>query len=241
MTYIYPRLRKADAEVQFQLLNEEYLREGKISYTADFRHPKAYAPSVSGEIVPNWRLRDTHDKLEELLPKKKTLSDSEKRQFDVQAGKILLSVLEEDGQAQASDKDMWPYLSLVVFPDIATRRFAAQGQVGLTADRFLAGRRNVFYVAYLRAWILGDLILDDDSELLEDELVGLVDREFSTDHRLARSLVRAIASQSSSENRRDMVRKAYKAIRFKQKITDFAALSDDALDALVKRVMYESL
>lgn len=241
MTFIYPRLYRHDAEEQFQLLNEQFLREGEISVTADFSHPKAHYPSISGEPVPYGRLREIHDQLEVLLPKKKVLSSEDKRQFDIQAGKFLVSILEADGQSQAADKNMWSFLSLVAFPDIAVRRFRAKGKSGLTAERFLATRRNVFYIAYLRAWVLGDLTLYEDSELLEDELVGLIDREFSTDHRLARSLVRAISNQSGDENRRNMVREGYKAIRFQQRVTDFSALSDKELDALVNRMMSESV
>lgn len=240
MTFIYPRLRRDAAEEQLEALNEEFLESGNIAYAADFRHPKAFYPNLNAPLVPSWRLKELHDQLAEQLPSTGRPGSEEKRQFDIRAGKLLVKALEEDGQLQAADPDMWAFLSLVAFPDIALARFRPESRSRLTPERFMAGRRNVFYVPYLRAWILGDLVDDPDAILLEDELVGLVDRQISTDHRLARSLVRAIAGHKGTDNRREIVRECFKAIRFKQRVTDFSAFSDEELDSIVRGVMNES-
>lgn len=237
MSFVYPRLRAQDAEEQFQCLNQEYLAGDKIRYTGDFSHPRAHIPN--GEPVPARRLKAIHSRLAEHVPTGRRMTEPERNTFDDAAGQIFVSVLEEDGRAQATDLGMWAYLSLVAFPDIAFARFMPEGSAGLKRERFVGDRRNVFYTAYLRAWILGDLVYAPDAALLQDELVGIVDRQISTDHRLARSLARAILSYEGSD-RRAMVRAGLKAIRFIDRITDFSAYSDEELDVLVKRVMYEA-
>lgn len=238
MSFVYPRLKAQDAEEHFQRLNQEYLAGDKIRYTGDFRHPRAHFPN--GEPVPFRRLDEIHSKLVEHVPNGRRMTEQERNGFDVAAGQIFVRVLEEDGRAQATDMGMWAFLSLVAFPDIALARFTPEGSAGLKRERFVGDRRNVFYTAYLRVWILGDLIHAPDAPLLQDELVGIVDRQISTDHRLARSLARAILAYGGSD-RRAMVRAGLKSIRFKDRITDFSAYSDEELDSLVKRVMYETV
>lgn len=136
------------------------------------------------------------------------------------------------GGRRQSRPEVWPYLTLVVLPDLAVRRFGADRQGRLPRDRFRAGRRNVFYRAYLRAWILGDMLEDRELSLYEDELVGLVDRNLSADHRLARALSRQIAQLPQNGSRRVRAREGMKRIQFELRVTDVEALDERELEEL---------
>src|SRR5699024_11769839 len=92
-----------------------------------------------------------------------------------------------------------------------------------------SGRRNIFYRAYLRSWILGDLLSDPELPLYEDDLVGLVDRNLSADHRVARIIADEIRSLSGKENRREIVRNGIMAIKYELLVSELSSLDDSGI------------
>lgn len=237
MTFIYPRLRPIDANEQFESLDEQFIDSGIIPFDASYRHPKAYYPSASAAPVLRPRLSEIHLRLAQFVPAGGLLSPDDKRQFDIQAGKLFVEVFEEDGQAQAADEEVWAFLGLVAFPDIVLARFKPPKGTHLSPERFKAGRRNAFYAPYIRALVLGDLLDDPDTTLLEDELVGIMDRGLSMDHRLVQSIARSIHAMGRGSNRREAVRGGLKEIRFRLLLTEYSAFSDEELDAEVNDIM----
>jgi len=230
MTYLYPRLSRSDVESEITRL-EDVLRSGGVvqSFPDDGHHPGAIFPAA-GTPVPATLLRELHDRVAGALTSVRGRRRSDRdRLFDVAVGNALASWFEQEGRDQASHPDIWPYLTLVALPDIAVERFGLDSRGRLPADRYRAGRRNVFQRLYLRSWILGDLLADPDLPLYEDELVGLIDRNLSSDHRLARLVSEQILRIGRTSNRREAVRTGFKTLQFELRVTDVATLPEQEL------------
>ncbi|MUN54531.1 hypothetical protein GMA10_04780 [Kocuria koreensis] len=236
MSYLYPRLLPHDAKRLLARL-ERAAQEGKNLrpvLTSNF-HPKLDWPATGGAPVSESHMVDLRHAMIDEVGDQTCADHRARREFDVGAGLVLLRWFEADGPANAADYDVWPFLSLIVMPDLAVNRFPLSGgEGGLQSERFLAGRRNVFYRAYLRALVLGDVIRDPDMELYEDELVGLIDRNLSMDHRLTRAIAREIANIPKDGNRRTRVRNGLKAIQYEMRVTDINSLSERALQEIIR-------
>lgn len=237
MSYLYPRLFPRDAEKELRKLERAVARGRDLSRPV-FRsnlHPQADWPATGGVPVPGDHLHQLRDRLEECVGTSPCSDHQSRRRFDVEAGLALHGWFDSDGPANAADPDMWPFLTLVVLPDFALLRFPPNSETsGLPRDRFLAGRRNVFYRAYLRARVLGEFLRDPDIELFEDDLVGLIDRNLSMDFRLSRAIAREIAALPKDTGRRSKVRNGLKAIQYEARVTDLACLSEQAQQEVVR-------
>lgn len=234
MSYIYPRLPRTDVESEISRL-ERTIQSGGIArpFQDGAHHPAATFPG-EGVPVPASRLRALHDAIGEAVAADTSLRRGDRdRAFDRATGNALAEWFEQEGRQQASHPDVWPYLTLVVLPDFAVQRFGPDSRGKLPADRYRAGRRNVFQRLYLRSWILGDLLNDPDLPIYEDELVGLIDRNLSSDHRLARLVSEQIMSLSRASSRRDIVRTAFKSLQFELRVTDLSAMESEDLRALL--------
>lgn len=234
MSVLYPRLSRSDISSEIGRLERTLSAGGVAQAFPDGGHHAGAIFPPAGVPVPVARLRELHaitfDAVHELSVRRRADRD---RLFDVTVGNLLASWFEQDGRGQAAHPDIWPYITLVVLPDIAVQRFGPDTTGKLPHDRFAAGRRNVFQRLYLRSWILGDLLSDPELPLFEDELVGLVDRNLSSDHRLARMVSEQITNLDRARNRREPVRNALKILQFELRVTDVSSLNDDALRSLL--------
>ncbi|GAA1465141.1 hypothetical protein GCM10017607_03720 [Microbacterium thalassium] len=70
--------------------------------------------------------------------------------------------------------------------------------------------------------------------------MGLIDRNLSSDHRLARMVSAQIAALDRSTNRRETVRSGFKALQFELRVTDVAAMNDEALSTLLSGLFVPS-
>jgi len=230
VTYVYPRLTRQDVESEINRI-ERTLAAGGVAqpFPDGGHHPGAIFPS-GGTPVPAQHLRALHDAVADAvgIPTTRKRADRD-RQFDVAVGRALAMWFDGDDRSQASHPEIWAYLALIVLPDIAVQRFPPDADGRLPHERYRAGRRNVFHRLYLRSWILGDLLEDPELPLFEDELVGLIDRNLSSDHRLARMVSEQIASLSRASGRRAAVRSGFKALQFELRVTDLASMEDPAL------------
>lgn len=238
---IYPRFSMDDARIAFGEL-ERAIAAGHEAprFTTGAHHPRAFF-GIGGDgkvsVVELARLRES------ILAPLSTVSVGQRnhdRKFDLLAGAALAQWFATDLRGQAANPGMWAYLTIAVLPDLAVRRFPMDRQGRLSPDRFLAGRRNVFYRVYLRSVVLGPLLNDPEVELFEDDLVGLIDRNLSSDHRLARVISEQIASTPKELARRDIVREGLKAVQFESRVTDLGSLSDLQLRELVATLFTES-
>ena len=234
MSKIYPQLTRQDSVETLKQLEEQLkggtpprpLPDGTLDARTRFN-------GFGGTPVSTSRLREMHRSLKEVLDGVPQEGRDADRKFDAAAGRFLVDWFEVEGRNQAANPEIWPYLTMLVLPDLALRRFGPDRSGRLPKDRFLSGRRNIFYRAYLRSWILGDLLSDPDLPLYEDDLVGLVDRNLSADHGVARLIAEEIRSLSkaeprrdAAENRRDLVRNGLKAIQYELRVTDLSSLDD---------------
>lgn len=230
MSRIYPQLTRQHSVDALSEL-EERLKQGETprSMPDGTLDPRTRFAGFGGAPVSVSRLRELHDSLSAALSAVPDRGRDADRRFDAIAGAFLVDWFDTDGRGQASNPEIWPYLTILVLPDLAVRRFGPDKSGRLPRDRYLSGRRNIFYRAYLRSWILGDLLDDPELPLYEDDLVGLVDRNLSADHRVAQSIAAQIRALSKNENRRDLVRNGLKAIQYELRVTDLSSLDDSAL------------
>lgn len=236
--HIYPKLDKDEARRTLAAHESTMARgESIVPFYDGGHHPKADFSTGAGDRVPISTLWDLRDRLTNALGGLGPPSRNFERKFDIAVGNALDEWFDHAGRSTAGKAEIWAYLALVVLPDIAVRRFPPKKDGTLSPERYLAGRRNVFYRAYLRAWILGPMLNDPDVELYEDELVGLVDRSMSADHRLARRIAQNLARLSSaSANRRNVARSSMIDLQYELRVTDLASLSDDEMNLLVDTI-----
>ena len=230
MSRIYPQLTRQHSVDALSEL-EERLKQGETprSMPDGTLDPRTRFAGFGGAPVSVSRLRELHDSLAAALSSVPDRGRDADRRFDAIAGAFLVDWFDADGRGQASNPEIWPYLTILVLPDLAVRRFGPDRSGRLPRDRYLSGRRNIFYRAYLRSWILGDLLDDPELPLYEDDLVGLVDRNLSADHRVAQFIAAQIRALSKNENRRDLVRNGLKAIQYELRVTDLSSLDDSSL------------
>lgn len=240
MPYLYPRLPPRTADAALNSL-EKRLASGQRARTV--LEPNSIRgtvwPATGGVPVDFARLEELKNAVEDAAQGRDCTDDRSRRSFDVETGLALLEWFEQDGTANAADQDMWAFLTIAVLPDLALRRFPPDAETGtLPRDRFLAGRRNVFYRSYLRALVLGELLRNPDMELYEDELVGMIDRNLSMDHRLTRAIAKQITELPRNGTRRLSVRNGLKAIQYEAKVTDLGYLSESDLQEVVRLAMH---
>lgn len=237
MTPIYPHLAPEDAEASLGELESSIAEGGPLRTVVEGGlHPRTrYA--ASGEQVSAGRLRELRaDVLNGIDGARSEPRVGDARKLDIALGVALDQWFEREGRAQAARLEIWAYLSLVVLPDVVVERFGPGSDGRLRSERFLPGRRNALYRAYLRAWILGPVLADPSLELYEDELVGVVDRNLSADHRVARVVAEHIARASAADGRRVLVREALKALQFELRVTDLGLLDDYELRVQIGRM-----
>lgn len=231
----YPRLSRADAIAAIREL-ERTLATGRIPapFVEGAHHARAVFPADGGVPVSVGRLNDLHSRMSNALANLPATSRGADRRFDAIAGRVLNDWFQEEGRSIAAHPEIWSYLTIVVLPDLAVRRFGPGTDGSLPVDRFLSGRRNVFHRDYLRSWILGPLLDDPDLEVYEDELVGLVDRSLSADHRLAHRVAwNLVRLADDGEARRHTARVSFRELQFELRVTDLASLSDHDMESIV--------
>lgn len=241
MGAIYPRFSAEDARKAFADL-ESAVAQGQEAprFTSGGHHPRAFFGIGGAGMIPTAELARLRDAMHVQLSTVSVGQRNHDRKFDLLAGAALAQWFAGDLRGQAANPGMWSYLTIAVLPDLAVRRFPMDKQGRLSPERFLAGRRNVFYRAYLRSVVLGSLLNDPEVELFEDDLVGLIDRNLSSDHRLARVVSEQIASTPKEMPRRDIVREGLKAVQFESRVTDLGSLSDHELREMVGALFTES-
>lgn len=237
MSRIYPQLTRKDAVAVLTELEERLQRgEPPRPLPDGTLDPRTRFTSFGGAPVSVSRLRELHSSLTAALSHIPERGHQANRMFDTIAGDFLVDWFETDGRGQAANPEIWPYLTLLVLPDLAVRRFGPSPSGKLPRDRYLANRHNVFYRAYLRSWILGDLLEDPELPIYEDELVGLVDRQLSADHRVAQHIASQIRALDGGEERRPHVRNGLKAVQYELRVTDLSSLTDPELAAAMTKM-----
>lgn len=234
MSSVYPRFTADDARVAFAELEREAATGQQIvPYVSDAHHARAHFGIGGSGKVSIVEMRELREGMLAQLRTATVGLRNHDRKFDLLAGAALAQWFADDLRGQAANPGIWSYLTIAVLPDLALRRFPLDRNGRLSPERYLAGRRNVFYRAYLRSLVLGELLNDPEVDLYEDDLVGLIDRNLSADHRLARLISAQISATPSGLARRETVREGLKSIQFESRVTDLASLADDELQKMI--------
>jgi DNA (cytosine-5)-methyltransferase 1 len=157
--------------------------------------------------------------------------------FDRAAAVALLQYLPIQ-PGEASRTDVWSFITLRVFPDIATWRFPKQNE-----RRLLGGVRNTFQRLWWRAYLLHDPSEADPWHLLklpEDALVGLFERPgISSNPHVTRSIAKAIVAiieSVPSAHQEGGWRLAYKRIRQRVPLVNLDALDEPELQGQLEAI-----
>ena len=236
MPTIFPVIDRLTARKEISRL-ERRLLAGQQILPRDLAsiYSKASFPAVGGTPVDSQTLRLLRDEIVDSLPGEthKNGQEAWKREFDVRIGSAFCRWFTKSEVSNVSNIDVWPYLTTILMPDIACMRFGLNSSGLLPPERFMAGRRNVFYRAYLRSLILGDVLEMETAILFEDDLVGLIDRNFSVDHRLTRAIATGFGRHVTREKHRSIVRETLKLVQYEMRITDLASLTDRQLSKYI--------
>ncbi|TCJ30430.1 hypothetical protein [Nocardioides jejuensis] len=147
--------------------------------------------------------------------------------FDSELGVVLhheLQIVPSD----AAHEDTWSFLTLMVFPDLATLRFP-----GLHKDRMVGTPRNALRRVWQRQEVLGDWLQTADAPLGEDELVGLFERSAMVRNRRLARITAGIVAAHDGANRSAWARNFYKAVTFQTGMRMLDVLDDAALTDLL--------
>ena len=180
--WVYPRLSDDEAELRRQALID--------GSSEELEEPNA-APFEAGAVASLEKIDEVREAVLEAAKPwgNGEVKRSEVAEWDAAVGQALYESM-DIVPADAAHRGVWAYLTLVVLPDVATRRFPDQH-----SQRMLGGYRNVFHRTWWRHHVLKDVEVPEGVQRLgEDELVGIFERS-----RMGRNtdLAAALASTSS--------------------------------------------
>jgi len=231
---VYPRLPTSVAR---ELLEPIRVASGdgiaNVAKLASTDHPKAAPVATGGRKASSEDLHAVRTAVLAAVDRwieVGAIPRAQQPAFDAQLGQSLhesLRILPAD----AAHPGTWNFLTLVLLPDVAVTRFN-----DLSDDRGLGTKRerNVLSRAWIRWETLGDLLLEGNPTLGEDELVGLLERTAVARNRvLAIELAKAVLSYGGGMARSEFARKLYKLVRYRTGPLLLDLLSQEELSDLV--------
>jgi hypothetical protein len=231
--FVYPRLSLPFAKARISEIAETMSRDGLSGVQALARdeHPRAAPVATGGHVANSEDIRNIRAAVLETLEPWWHLAAVPRSQaaaFDLTLGSALhkhLRVIPAD----AAYDEMWSFLTLVVFPDVAVIRFP-----DMHVDRLIGTPRNALRRTWYREEVLGDLLHSTDRRLGEDELVGLFERSALARNRaLIRRLAVAVLAYDGPAARSEWARDLYKRVTFTTGPRLLDALSATELDAII--------
>jgi hypothetical protein len=178
-------------------------------------------------------------------------NDKQRRAFDSECAVILHTTM-DISPAEASHVGIWAFFACVLMPDIVRWRFPGDESSGSVQDRFIGGVRgfrNTFGRLWWRAHLFKDEREKDPYKILrsmgEDELVQVMERPNVAGNSrmnviLCRELLRAAALKDAPP-RTEIFRDGMKRMRRFNSFISLQALDEQALEALIRRVMSDSV
>lgn len=204
---------------------EEYAAIGQRVRPAEVRAMRA----TLTELAANFGFPDTRPTTEDL------------RTFDRQAARVLVANMDL-AWSEASVREMWTHLALVVLPHITAWRWA--GRSGLTEERWIA--RDLTRHTWARLWWQAttfagymdvlDLMSESDlNQLLERRRIGGEPRLV-----VAISCAVLMASREEAVPRRHLLRDVSKRVLRVLAYIDVSATTDEELDEIATALVAES-
>lgn len=231
ITY-FPRLSEsASLQVVGYMNNTEDLEE--LSAQASPTHPFATYYSLAKERVSEDSLAQLRSDLLSLATELGFPDESTRdarREFDQRAAPML------DGKnmnlipAEAADREVWNFLTLILLPDLAKWRYPNPNK-DPRYNRWLGDARNVFRKLWWRQVVLGTEL---NSVLGEDEAVSIMERTtLAGQAPLARAMARAaitVAQEYPDLPRSQFARFSAVLVRAQNPLYDFSGLSETELN-----------
>lgn len=194
-------------------------------------HPNA-APVATGGRVADVdhiaKVRDAVVSAVDIWRERGSVGRADAAKFDLAIGRVLHDALQIIPSDAAHD-EVWNFLTLVVFPDIAVLRFP-----DMHPSRMLGSKRNALRRAWLRRDTFGDLTDRYPRPLGEDEMVGLFERSAMARNR---PLIRALGSavmEYSGPARSEWARALYKRVRYSTGPRSLDGFTEEDLAPLIR-------
>ena len=225
---VYPRLSDSDGRVR--LLELRNAPTSSLPELVRFDHPSAAPVATGGVPVTAQELSDLRQSVVGSLEARMEgpfLSRSEASAFDREMGRSLhqeMDIVPSD----AAHREVWTFLTVMVFPDLLARRFS-----DMSEERALGGQRNVLRRSWEREAAIGDLQRAAVRPLSEDELVGLFERTaLSRNLALVRALARRVMGYDGPQ-RTAYARELYKEATYLTGPLLLDSLDEDEVQVVV--------
>jgi hypothetical protein len=231
--FVYPRLPLSFARKRIVEIEAAFTKSGLhgVEELANTEHPRAAPVATGGRVANRARIANVRRVVIQALgpwQMQETVPRTEVAAYDLALGSALHESL-EIVPADAAHDETWNFLTLIVCPDVAVRRFP-----DMHNERMTGTPRNALRRTWFREEAIGDLQRMTDHPLGEDELVGLFERSALARNRM---LVRRLAItvlEYEGRGRSDWARELYKHVTFATGPRLLDALSEDQLDVLIR-------
>lgn len=244
MTTLWPRLDRPVAELRFAELRG--LRIDELAGRADVTHPAQRWASAGGGRATTEELRELRSavvSVAENFGYPDALLDAFRIPFDRALAPVVRDAMAM-AVAEALDRSVWNFTTLVLAPDLTAWRFGvANAERWVCSDR----TRHMFSRLWWQASQL-TTVTDGvrDASLLdrlsESDLNQLLERTSIGGCRpLVMALARAIVALDDSVRSRDVVREASLRILRVTSVVDPYGLDTGQLDVLVERAVADAL
>jgi len=206
MSLLYPRLLPSETQRRFHLLHET--PPERYGTLVANHSPRAVYAATGGRRISREELDQLREGIvrvarEQGFPTAPTVAHGSA--FDRESARVLYKqCLMVPGEA--SQRQVWAFLALVLLPDVCAWRWPPDPHLGFTADRFKGTdlTRHAFARLWNRAHVLYDPGVDDPHHLLdvlgENDLDQIMARRsaLAASPALVRAIVRAHREDQSS-------------------------------------------
>ncbi|MFD8716852.1 DUF6339 family protein [Streptomyces sp. NPDC059629] len=250
MSLLYPRLLPNETERRFRMLHE--ITPDRHQTMVANHSPRAVYAATGGRRISREELDQLRDGVLRVARAQgfpTSRSTVQRSVFDRETAQILheqsLMV-----PGEASQRQVWAFLSLVLLPDVCAWRWPADSDGRYVADRFKGTdlTRHAFARLWTRAHVLHDPTEDDPYLLLdvlgESDLDQIMARRsaLAASPALVRSIVRAHRDDRSDRHvsSRDVLRESLMRLLRLTAFLDLDSASEPELGHLVRRARAEA-
>ena len=165
-------------------------------------------------------------------------STVEHSEFDAVLAKKILELIPM-GLYEATNADIWSYLTIFVVPDIANWRYPNSSKSS-SYDRHLGTYRNVFRKIWIRQYFAGSAA-DISAEIGEDQSVSIFERTaVISNPAIAAACVKALAKVRELTKNNDVYRDAMIRVRRRLSVTSLDLLAQKDLEDLIEGLFMQS-
>ena len=232
MTLVYPRLPEATGVTLIASMHGK--SSAQLAEMSELHSLRAEWYPTAANRVDEERLRQLQSSVRVLASKHgyPYRAPGTFVSFEGDLGQLLVREM-DIVVADAAHPGVWAFMALVLLPDVAHWRFP-NPTMRDDYERFLGKPRNVFRRLWWREYVLGSLA----RELLEDELVGIMERPTIGGSRHVAMTFASVHLETLRANpgipRTELMRDAIKRVRRLSSVVSLYSLPEGALQALVR-------